>query len=56
MHNVIPLAGNFGREFILADCRIGGFERNPPIFHPPNKHHSEMSVIISMEFTIESQN
>ena len=33
------MAGNFGGEFILVGnlfWRIGGFESNPPKFHPPN--------------------
>ena len=63
IHTVWPeiLAGNL--------WRIGGFESNPPIFHPP-KFHSMMSsllrnhssrpaagcarLIVGMEFTIDS--
>ena len=38
LHDLVPPTvgpthtGNFGGEFIW---RIGGFESNPPIFHPP---------------------
>ena len=45
------MAGNFGREFIK---QIGGFESNPPIFHPPKLYSvlSSLFVIIASTCTI----
>ena len=58
----------YGRKFLAGNLfwRIGGFESNPPIFHPPKtSHYCEIivcvlaaaifaSLIVGMEFTIES--
>ena len=43
--NIYRMAGNFGGEFILADWRIGGFESNPPIFHPPKTSQCDVIII-----------
>jgi len=36
------MAGNFGVEFFW---RIGGFESNPPIFHPPKTSQCDVIII-----------